>query len=121
MRLLVISLCLAALATASAQAAEPNCAGALSAVEEAACNVDLAGSKKRLNAAYGALAKKVNREYLPHLEKAQKTWLDFRNAQCAWESEPLGGGSMTSSAQIACTAQMNNARAAQLEGDLGNW
>ncbi|MGE5477024.1 MAG: lysozyme inhibitor LprI family protein [Bacteroidales bacterium] len=121
MRLLAVSLCLAALAATTAQAAPANCSGAMSAVEEAACNVDLAGSKKRLNAAYGALARKINRDYLPVLEKAQKTWLDFRNAQCDWESEPLGGGSMSSSAQIACTAQMNNARAAQLEGDLGNW
>lgn len=76
---------------------------------------DIAGSKKRLNAAYGALAKQVGPDTLPLLEKAQRAWLSYRNAECDYQSEPLGGASMISSARIACTADMNNKRAAKLE------
>lgn len=76
---------------------------------------DIAGSKKRLNAAYGALARKIGPDTLPLLEKAQKAWLSYRNAQCDYMAEPLVGLSMISSARIACTADMNNKRAAELE------
>lgn len=118
MRVLVAVLCLVPLV---ARAAELDCNNITSPVEEATCSSDIAGSKKRLNAAYGRLAKKVYPDFLPLLEKAQKAWLDYRNAACAYDAEPLMGGTMITSARIACTADMNNKRAAELEEDMARW
>ncbi len=103
-----------------------------SPVEMVTCTSDLAGSREKLNHGYGALAKKLKSLSsdsltktndpvpLALLEKAQRTWLAYRVAQCEYES----GGQMNttgSSAVIACTADMNRARATGLENDLRRW
>lgn len=113
---LAILLTLGPLATA-AHGAEANCDTATTPVEEAACAFDLAGSKTRLNAAYGVLAKKIGPDALPLLEKAQKAWLGFRNAHCDYQADLVGSGSMASSERVACTATLNLRRAEELEAD----
>jgi uncharacterized protein YecT (DUF1311 family) len=127
MRTLTLLLCLGLLAISSAARAdekdEDECMRLhpeiTSPVEVVTCTSDIEGSRKRLNAAYVVLAKKVPANALTLLEKAQRSWLAYRIAQCDYNAG--GGGTGHSSDVIACTANMNRARAADLEDDLKRW
>jgi uncharacterized protein YecT (DUF1311 family) len=89
-----------------------------SPVEEVTCTSDLEGSRKRLNTAYGALAKTLDTDALHRLERAQKSWLAFRIAQCEYEAGGPPHNTMDSSDMIRCTANLNRARATNLESEL---
>lgn len=91
-----------------------------SPVEMVTCTSDLEGSRKQLNKAYGALAKVISKDAFPLLEKGQKAWLAFRNAQCEYETGGMEN-TMGTSDKIACTARMNRSRATELESDVQRW
>jgi len=80
------------------------------------CTFDLDGSKKTLNVTYGLLAKGMDRDHLSALEKAQRSWLEYRVAECAFEAGGNPGSTGNSSDVIECTARMNRQRAAELKG-----
>ncbi len=86
-----------------------------SPVEMVTCTSDLAGSTKVLNRAYGLAAKTVEGDQLTALEKAQRAWLDFRNAECQLETDGIPGSTGFDSGVILCTADMNRRRAAELQ------
>ena len=92
-----------------------------SPVEVATCSSDIEESRKRLNAAYGILARKVPADVLTLLEKAQRSWLAYRNAECDYSAGGNPGSTGNSSSIIICTADMNRARATELEDDLKRW
>ena len=85
----------------------------------AACASDIDGSKSQLNKSYAALSKAVPPESLPSLEKAQRTWLAYRNAECAFQG--ANPGTMGSSDQVACVADLNRLRAKDLTVDAVRW
>jgi uncharacterized protein YecT (DUF1311 family) len=88
-----------------------------SPVEMVTCTSDVEGSRKRLNTAYGALAKTLNPDWLALLEKAQRAWLAFRKSECEYDTAGYPGNTMYSSGVIFCTANMNRARAAKFEAE----
>lgn len=90
-----------------------------SPVEMARCTSDLDGSELALQRAYSALRRRAGSEALPDLEKAQKAWITFRDAECEYSAG--GSGTGHSSAVIACMADMNRAKAKELESDRERW
>lgn len=87
-----------------------------SPVEMAACTFDIDGSNDSLRSAYEDLSARVRPEYRRSLKQAQKAWIAYRDAQCAYEARDHPG-TMGSSDVIACTAKMNRARAKYLRDD----
>ena len=129
MRTFTLLFCLGLLAIGSAARADEKDEGECmrlhpeitSPVEVVTCTSDIEGSRKKLNAAYGALARKVPADALTLLEKAQRSWLAYRVAQCDYNAGGNIGSTGNSSDIIACTANMNRARATDLEDDLKRW
>lgn len=72
---------------------------------------EFSASKTRLNKAYTLLAARLAPNDLVHLQLAQKMWLSYRIAECTYQYQHV-------SDQNACGAEMNLARAAQLEDEL---
>lgn len=87
-----------------------------SPVEMVACTWDVAGSERRLADAVDRLVRRVEPGRTPLLERAQGAWLAYRDAECSYEAGPVRN-TMSSSYVIACTADMNRARAAELDGE----
>lgn len=90
-----------------------------SPVEMARCTSDIEGSEQRLETAYSALQRRMEPGVRRTLQKAQKAWFAYRNAECAYGAG--GSGTARSSDIIFCTAEMNRARAKALEEDLARW
>ena len=94
-----------------------------SPVEMVTCTSDLEGSKKALSEAYSALWTKVPPDSRKGLADAQREWLRYRKAYCRWEAgagSPVGG-TLISSAFVACVADLNRERAAYLRQDMTRW
>ena len=92
--------------------------GMTSPLEMVTCTSDIAGSQARLRNAYSTLAKRVGKRALPELAAAQRAWLAYRNAQCAFDAGEYAGSTMHYSSIITCTADMNRTRAAELVADF---
>ncbi len=70
-------------------------------------------SDKRLNAAYRDLLRYLDPAESRELAAAQRTWLAFRNADCAWW---VGATfSLAPTNKLSCLADLSNARAKELE------
>ncbi len=92
-----------------------------SPVEMAACTSDVAGSQQALDSAYNTLRQRIYASQIPVLETVEKSWLAYRDAQCEYNSGGYAGNTSSTSDIIACKADMNRARANELEGDLKRW
>ena len=96
----------------------------VSPVEMTICTSDLEGSRTRLNTAYRSLIDVLSQDSnasskaaIQLLDKSQKSWLSFRNAQCKYETGGMDG-TIESSDEVACMENMNRIRAAYLEGEV---
>lgn len=92
-----------------------------SPVEMVRCTFDIDASEASLRSAYetaelvraSETAELASPESRSRLKKAQKAWLSFRDRQCDFEAGGTGTG--RSSSIIACKADMNRARAKELD------
>lgn len=93
-----------------------------SPLEMARCTNDLEGSEKALSEAYSALSARVPADLRKGLADSQRAWLRYRKAHCRWETDaefPVGG-TIASSAIVACVADLNRERAAYTEAGYGS-
>ena len=83
-----------------------------------------AGYKKadaRLNEAYREVMKRMSddAEGRKLLQTAQRAWIAFRDAECAFSANDSKGGSIYPMLISECLEELSNARTEQLKGDLG--
>lgn len=72
----------------------------------------------RLNTTYKALAQQLDTTSLERLKQAQRAWVAYRDAQCAFESEPSRDGSIYPMILSTCMEQATAARTSELEAHL---
>ncbi|MEW6630596.1 MAG: lysozyme inhibitor LprI family protein [Pseudomonadota bacterium] len=115
MRSLFLSVCLGALATASAawaQECDPNddsqsmmtiCAG-----------VDYQTADAKLNQAYQELVRRNDQKTNQLLQTAQRAWITFRDAECTYSTAASTGGSIHPMEVSLCLTALTNERTKQL-------
>lgn len=105
-------------------AASPALAQTQSAMNAAAAR-DAGTADRKLNARYQATMAKLSSPSRLLLRDAQRSWIGFRDRQCAFESSGVKGGSAYPMVLSACTKRLTEERTRQLtmigqcqEGDL---
>lgn len=71
----------------------------------------LQSAQKRLNAIYQKLNDKLEAEKLEELKTLQKSWLDYRDAECMWEAENSVTPSTKRLNELSCMARLTEDRA----------
>ena len=100
-----------------AKEAEPSCDGGTSDI--VACLAKATEPwDKRLNKAYQEALKDAQPEQREHLRKAQRLWVQYRDANCHYYA--LGEGSIARIDAADCEYRMTRSRAEELESGLGN-
>lgn len=128
MRLSTLLLAGSCLVASSFTVAGDTCASATTQAELNECSAQAyQAADDELNGAYQALIGRLNNNQ-PSREKlrtAQRKWISFRDAECAFESSAVEGGSAQPMVRNLCLAAMTEARTEQLrehnecqEGDL---
>jgi uncharacterized protein YecT (DUF1311 family) len=79
---------------------------------------DFAEADGRLNKVYRALVAKLPSEHVAKLSEAQRTWLRFRDQECAFETMRTLGGSVHRTAEIYCQTRFTEERIGHLEVQL---
>lgn len=96
---------------------QPNCKNLQTQAETTNCAILYSqASNKKLNQIYQQLRaslKGSQREKL--LVDAQLAWLNFRDANCAFEKSPFEGGSIATTIYYGCIDEMTKQRANKLE------
>ncbi len=79
--------------------------------------VDFAASDGRLNAAYGEIMRRLaaDQDGRRRLQAAQRAWVAFRDAECAFQTAATTGGSMHPMLVVECRTELTKARVGQLE------
>ena len=77
----------------------------------------LARRDQRLNVAYSKLMKTVDPHRRTKLRAAQRAWLAFRDAECAFEASESEGGTMYPLLFDSCKTELTKARVAELKQD----
>jgi uncharacterized protein YecT (DUF1311 family) len=100
-----------------AKEAEPSCDGGTYQIME--CLAKAAEQwDKRLNKAYQEALKDAQPEQREQLRKAQRLWVQYRDANCLYYR--LGEGSISRIDAADCGYRMTRSRAEELENGLGN-
>ena len=110
----------------AASARAVDCANATTQGAMNACAArDRAAADTELDAAFEALQDRVSDEGRDALDEAQRAWIAYRDAQCAFESAGTAGGSVHPMIVATCRAELTRARTERLvrqleceEGDL---
>lgn len=71
-----------------------------------------------LNDSYADLEKNLTPDAFASLQKAQRAWIAFRDAECSFQYERWGDGSMRSIAQSSCMLDQTAERALALSSLL---
>lgn len=118
--LLLFPLCLMT-AAAPASAAE-ECSAAATQTEMNACTAQAyRESDDALNRAYAELRERLagQTEALGLLTTAQRAWITFRDAQCAYSASGIGGGSLYPTVMAMCLDELTRKRTAEIESLAG--
>jgi uncharacterized protein YecT (DUF1311 family) len=78
---------------------------------------DRVKADRDLNRAYQALLPTLDPERREILRTAQRQWISFRDAQCAYETSEYTGGSMAPMIESLCVARLTRARIRDLQPD----
>ncbi|MBA1365043.1 lysozyme inhibitor LprI family protein [Burkholderia gladioli] len=120
MNILKTSACALLLASSSVFAAQPGCMD--KATTQAAMNACAAGAYKQsdaaLNSTYRALVAKLGEPGKTRLKEAQRRWLAWRDAQCAFEASSVDGGSAAPMLTSQCLDQLTQAQTKLLDSHL---
>jgi uncharacterized protein YecT (DUF1311 family) len=96
-------------AVASASAASPvACPGSTQTEMNICASDEFRAADARLNAAWRSLTKSAD------LLKAQRAWITFRDADCAFQANPYQGGSIQSLIRSTCMTGHTQTRTQQL-------
>lgn len=71
----------------------------------------LDSAQKRLNKVYKELGGKLDADKLTELKELQSTWLNYRDAECMWESENSVTPSLKRVNELSCMARLTDDRA----------
>ncbi len=72
----------------------------------------------KLNAVYAKLMKKISADGQPRLRDAQKSWIAYRDAQCAFETLGTIDGSIHSMVVAQCLADLTEQQTKRLQHQL---
>jgi uncharacterized protein YecT (DUF1311 family) len=72
----------------------------------------------KLNAVYGKLMKKISAAGQSKLREAQKSWIAYRDAQCAFETLGTIDGSIHSMVAAQCLADLTEQQTKRLQHQL---
>jgi uncharacterized protein YecT (DUF1311 family) len=75
-------------------------------------------SDKKLNEIYQKLTAKISPAGQASLLKAEKTWIQFRDEECAFETLATEGGSIHPMVLLYCRARLTDQRLKDLEAQL---
>lgn len=118
---IAIATAAALILTASAQAQVQNCGNAATQTDMNLC-ADQAYRKSDadLNKAYHSVTKRLadDQTKLTQLQAAQKAWLFFRDAECAFSSAGTTGGSAYPMVLSLCLDKLTQARTKELNAYL---
>jgi uncharacterized protein YecT (DUF1311 family) len=114
-----LSLCvMGTLMIAAPSFADP-CSNAQTQVDLNSCaSISYQTADAKLNAAYKKLVAGHDGLLKQKLVKAQRLWIQFRDANCDYEGEGVSGGSAAPMVYFGCLAQMTTARTKTLESYL---
>jgi uncharacterized protein YecT (DUF1311 family) len=83
---------------------------------------EFARQKKAMDATYAALLSKLSQpaqaQQKKALQDAQKSWIAYRDAECRYQYEEAGGGSISDVVSATCQWGMTADRARSLEASL---
>ena len=68
-----------------------------------------------LNAAYRVAAARLSSNGKARLVKAQRSWIAWRNAECAFRSNGADAGSIGTMVALDCSTELTRARTTQLD------
>jgi uncharacterized protein YecT (DUF1311 family) len=96
------------------------CAKAGSTTDTVSCfNKEYRAADRDLNSLYGRIQKVLEADELAGLVRAERLWVQYRDATCSAERALYGGGTGGSPTQIACWAAETRARQASLLRSFG--
>ncbi|WP_051234078.1 lysozyme inhibitor LprI family protein [Halomonas halocynthiae] len=101
----------------NAQSAECNHAVDQSTLNRCA-DQEFEAADARLNTTYKVLAQQLDAASLERLRQAQRAWVSYRDAQCAFESGPSKDGSIYPMILSGCMEEATTARTSELEAHL---
>ena len=83
-------------------------------------DADYKAADAKLNAAYQEIMKRLSddAEGRKLLQTAQRAWIAFRDAECAFSANDSKGGSIYPMLVSECLTELTNARTAQLKANL---
>jgi len=94
----------------------PDCEQAIATAELVACaEQEYQHIDRQLNRAYQALIGTLDGEGKRLLRQAQRAWIEFRDAECAWQADEARGGSLAGVLHPACLADLTHQRATELQ------
>lgn len=126
MRRLFLPACLLLLATApAAWAQDCDRSDDSQSMMNICADADYQAADAKLNAAYKELVSRNDQASNKLLQTAQRAWIAFRDAECAYTTADSEGGSIHPMEVSTCLMQLTNARTKQLtsganckEGDV---
>lgn len=108
-------LCLCAAGPAQAL----NCESPANTVEMDRCaGRDFQAADAKLNALYRAMSARYDAANRALLKAAEKDWILYRDAECAYETNPTVGGTINSTMITQCRTRKTNARIKELNAQL---
>jgi uncharacterized protein YecT (DUF1311 family) len=114
-----LSLCVIGTVMISAPSFAAPCDNAQSQGELNRCEaLNFQIADKRLNAAYKKVVSGLDGSLKQKLVKAQRLWIQFRDANCDYERGGVDGGGATLMIYYGCLAQTTTARTKTFEGYL---
>jgi uncharacterized protein YecT (DUF1311 family) len=118
-RFSAIGAAFAALLYGSSFALAKDCSGRGSQTDLNLCEGDnYKQADAKLNAVYGKLMKKISADGQSKLRDAQKSWIAYRDAQCAFETLGTIDGSIHSMVVAQCLADLTEQQTKQLQRQL---
>jgi uncharacterized protein YecT (DUF1311 family) len=119
---MIRTLCLAALlalcspAFLAAQDVEVFCPQARTQVDYNHCLADAAAeADSLLNDRYQQVLRHVGEDRVELLRAAQRAWIRFRDAECAFQASEMAGGSGERSLESLCVARLSRQRAEEFD------
>jgi uncharacterized protein YecT (DUF1311 family) len=110
-----ILLCLCAAAPAQAL----NCDSPANTVEMDRCaGRDFEAADAKLNALYRAMSARYDAANRTLLKAAEKSWILYRDAECAFETNATVGGTINSTMITQCRTRKTDARIRELNAQL---
>jgi uncharacterized protein YecT (DUF1311 family) len=107
------------LASSATFAAQPNCANATDQATLNQCaNNSLKASDAKLNQTFRALQNKVSKPGKDKLQKAQRAWITWRDAQCDFNTSGTRDGSIHAMVEASCLDDLTQAQTKLLNSQL---